>query len=359
MSCTMNAQYTHGPQTFSGPYPMLIQTPQSFPHDPRASPTPSKDKKYIKYHGGMAQNQKVVERHIPGAAHIEFIASHAVVYEFVPSTKGWLKSGVEGTLFIVSKDLKKVHGEFQATDYAVFVMNRSGLDNFIMDIGKAEIDIVDDIIVLMDKDHVTTFGDMIEGQEDGPLVCGIWVFADPEGSTAGDRKAAQEHVLKLKNELEYHNLAPLEVGQDLTGLDYRLGRWFHFDHPTNQKKGRSSSHLSESSSSEVEPPPQSLAEYNLETRKNNLRCRIWWDAVDSAPKREEIEGNIADLKARMERLQEELVIEQEGLSLLDRQNRPAFLSAAPNFIGHTYLPFPWEREQMALALQWKLMGIEW
>ena len=228
----MNPLYTSGPETFAGPYPMLVETPRTFAHDPQASPTLSKDGQFMQYTGGMNQNEKVIRGYIPDAARIEFVASHAVVYEFVPESKGWIKSGVEGSLFIISKALRDIGGKLQATEYAVFVMNRQGLDNFEMNISQTEIDCVDAIIVLMDKDHVTAFGDMNEGLEN-PQVCGIWVFADPDSSTAGDRDAVYSKLKEFKQELDFNVLAPLKVGPDSHGLDFSLGSWFHSPNQDN------------------------------------------------------------------------------------------------------------------------------
>ena len=143
-------------------------------------------------------NLSVLQRHLPNTHSIIRIAPFAVVYLFNPEREGWEKSGVEGSLFIVRTDGGRGEG------YAVFVLNRRGLENFILRLEKADqVEVTEDYIIL----------------QDGETVHGLWVFEEAEGSTQGIRKEIGQMMLECAQRAEFMGQTGGEVVQ---GQDYGL-----------------------------------------------------------------------------------------------------------------------------------------
>ena len=84
-----------------------------------------------------ALNLKVLRRLVPTIDSILFQAQYAVIYTYSSISESWEKSGKEGTLFIVhetphpSPDNNHT-SEPNTNDHALVVLNRRGMDNFIM-----------------------------------------------------------------------------------------------------------------------------------------------------------------------------------------------------------------------------------
>ncbi|KAL2053330.1 hypothetical protein ABVK25_006324 [Lepraria finkii] len=145
-----------------------------------------------------------VRRHLPTTHSIIRIAPFAVTYLFSPERKGWEKSGVEGSLFIVRTDGRGGEG------YAVVVLNRRGLENFILRLEKADqVEVTEEYIIL----------------QDGETVHGLWVFEEAEGSTQGIRKEIGQTILECAKRAEF-------VGQ--TGGEVVQGQDYGF---SNENKG--------------------------------------------------------------------------------------------------------------------------
>ncbi|KAI8873441.1 PH domain-like protein, partial [Ramicandelaber brevisporus] len=75
-----------------------------------------------------AANLQVLRRLDSSIAKIHATSSHAVVYRFDQSAGNgsWVKYNVEGVLFIIERNTVNA----SLPKYALFVMNRAGLDNF-------------------------------------------------------------------------------------------------------------------------------------------------------------------------------------------------------------------------------------
>ncbi|WQF90014.1 Putative mRNA-decapping enzyme subunit 1, PH-like domain superfamily [Colletotrichum destructivum] len=115
-------------------------------------------------------NLSVLRRYLPSINSTLSIAANAVVYTFNPSLPGWDKTGIEGTYFLCMQD--PAPGAGPATPRAcIFVLNRRGLENVILDlVDVADFEVVDEIYIFR----------LRGGEEDGSKVMGIWIHADKD-----------------------------------------------------------------------------------------------------------------------------------------------------------------------------------
>jgi hypothetical protein len=126
-------------------------------------------------------NMAVLARHYPSITTILSIAPYAVLYTFSPSTQAWEKSGIEGTLFVCAQH----HDALGAEHFSVVILNRRGLENF-----EAELRSSDDIEVT--DEYVILKG---EGDE-GPIIYGLWIFAEPPPSSTSDCRIVNAAVIQ-------------------------------------------------------------------------------------------------------------------------------------------------------------------
>jgi hypothetical protein len=126
-------------------------------------------------------NIAVLHRHYPSITTILSIAPYAVLYLFSPTNQQWEKSGVEGTLFVCAQELDALGAEH----FSVVILNRRGLENF-----EAELKSKDDIEIT--EDYVILKG---EGEE-GPIIFGLWIFAEPPPSSTADCRVANAAVIQ-------------------------------------------------------------------------------------------------------------------------------------------------------------------
>ena len=133
-------------------------------------------------------NLSVLQRHLPSTQSIEKIAPYAVVYLFSIEREGWEKSGVEGSLFIVRTYEEGREG------YAVVVLNRRGLDNFVLTLKREDqVDVTEEYLILQDA------GEEGEGEQ---KAYGLWVFQEAEGSTRGTRAEVGDLITELARRTE-------------------------------------------------------------------------------------------------------------------------------------------------------------
>ncbi len=133
-------------------------------------------------------NLSVLQRHLPSTVSIEYLASYSVVYIYSTTTNAWEKSGIEGTLFVV-----KLHDE----RYAVVVLNRRGLENFILHLESAEkVDVTEEYIILEGNGA----DDLGNGDADEQKVYGLWIFEEEQGSTKGSREACGRCIVECAEE---------------------------------------------------------------------------------------------------------------------------------------------------------------
>ncbi|KAL9067999.1 MAG: hypothetical protein Q9161_006522 [Pseudevernia consocians] len=131
-------------------------------------------------------NLSVLQAHMPDIIGIKFTAPYAVVYKFSTTAHAWEKTGVEGTVFVVESD---VHG------YAVVVLNRRGLDNFVLHLKSLDdIDVTPEYVILQAEQKNDS------GIEE--VAFGLWVFEEQQGSTNGVRQAFGRCVLECASMID-------------------------------------------------------------------------------------------------------------------------------------------------------------
>ncbi|KAF9871741.1 Dcp1-like decapping family protein [Colletotrichum karsti] len=117
-------------------------------------------------------NLSVLRRYLPSINATLSIAANAVVYTFNPSLPGWDKTGIEGTYFLCMQDPPP--GAPAAARACIFVLNRRGLENVILDLGDvADFEVMDEIYIFRLKQEGRT-------EETENKVVGIWIHADKE-----------------------------------------------------------------------------------------------------------------------------------------------------------------------------------
>ncbi|EFQ25902.1 Dcp1-like decapping family protein [Colletotrichum graminicola] len=120
-------------------------------------------------------NLSVLRRYLPSINSTLSIAANAVVYTFNPSLPGWDKTGIEGTYFLCMQD--PASAAVPAVPRAcIFVLNRRGLENVILDLADvADFEVVDEIYIFRLRG---AGGDEDEGSHN--KVMGIWIHADKD-----------------------------------------------------------------------------------------------------------------------------------------------------------------------------------
>lgn len=128
-------------------------------------------------------NLSVLRRYLPSIRSIVSIAANAVVYIISPTTQTWEKSGVEGTLFVCEQEPVTVSGHLMPRA-CVFVLNRRGLDNLVVELCMAtECEVTDELITfnVEGTDHTAvTDSDVDPGSEENRRVIGLWIHADQD-----------------------------------------------------------------------------------------------------------------------------------------------------------------------------------
>ncbi len=107
-------------------------------------------------------NLSVLRRYRPSIQAILSQAANAVVYTFSADDQEWHKHGVEGTMFVCQQDPLTMPNGQAIPQSCVFVINRRGLTNLIVDlINVSHCEVAGDLIILKLED-----GQRIEGFED-------------------------------------------------------------------------------------------------------------------------------------------------------------------------------------------------
>lgn len=131
-------------------------------------------------------NLSVIQRHYPSITSCQSIAAYAVIYTFSSTAQSWEKSGCEGTLFLVT--LAPDHTARER--FAVIVLNRRGLDNFVLELrNEDEIQVTDAFVILQGDEEA-------EEESEGKLVYGVWIFCEEGTSTEGVRQHIAETMVE-------------------------------------------------------------------------------------------------------------------------------------------------------------------
>ncbi|GJN82998.1 Dcp1-like decapping [Purpureocillium lilacinum] len=115
-------------------------------------------------------NLSVLQRYLPSIQGILSIAANAVIYTFDSSSESWDKSGIEGTLFVCAQSPAPEDASHHPRA-CVFVLNRRGLDNLVVDLARvSHVEIAGELVILRVE----------AGWEEGDKVLGIWIHNDKD-----------------------------------------------------------------------------------------------------------------------------------------------------------------------------------
>ena len=156
----------------------------------------------------LALNLRVLRRHLPLTSHILYQAQYAVIYTFSPQSTGWEKSGKEGTLFIVRETPPPPRpggaAAVGSNSAALVVLNRRGMDNFVMRDWDAQVQSEGGHIILRGRvEGEAVAGGVGGGVESGGggggggegedlTVWGVWIWEEEDlESTRGKREGVE------------------------------------------------------------------------------------------------------------------------------------------------------------------------
>ncbi|OLN96706.1 mRNA-decapping enzyme 1B [Colletotrichum chlorophyti] len=151
-------------------------------------------------------NLSVLRRYLPSINSTLSIAANAVVYTFNPTLPGWDKTGIEGTYFLCTQD--PVPGT-PTPRACIFVLNRRGLENVILDLSDvADFEVMDEIFIFRLRGALAG--------EEGNKVMGIWIHADKDDTRVMNSALITE-MLKCVRATEEHNTAGGPTQQEELG----------------------------------------------------------------------------------------------------------------------------------------------
>lgn len=155
----------------------------------------------IPYRTNTELNLSVLQRYLPNIRSIVSIAASAVVYVITPSTLEWEKSGAEGTLFVCEQDPLIVDGH-ALPQACVFVLNRKGLDNLVIDLAKVSVcEVQDSLLIFKVEDDGSGIAGYEVGDED-PEVIGLWIHNDEDDTQQVNYGIIQESWRQIRAVLE-------------------------------------------------------------------------------------------------------------------------------------------------------------
>jgi hypothetical protein len=114
-------------------------------------------------------NLAVIQRYLPSIHTILSIAANAVIYTFDAQGQNWVKSGVEGTMFVCAQSPLPEDPQ-RRPRACVFVLNRRSLGNVMIDLARvSHVEIMGELVILK-----------VEGEWPGEeeKVLGVWVHND-------------------------------------------------------------------------------------------------------------------------------------------------------------------------------------
>ncbi|KAF2755906.1 PH domain-like protein [Pseudovirgaria hyperparasitica] len=176
-------------------------------------------------------NHSVLLRYNPSITSILAIAPYATVYAYSHSTSGWIKSGVEGTIFVC----ELTPNELGVVRYSVIVLNRRGLENFEVEVKTAESVQWEEPYIMLQDESMDENGEMV--------VHGLYVFHEDETSTEGLHlqmaKAIQECAERAdKSRAQAEVLSAAEMAKQKNGYGKEENNQLDEDEPDSVAMGR-------------------------------------------------------------------------------------------------------------------------
>lgn len=121
-------------------------------------------------------NLAALQRYQPSVRAILGIAANAVIYAIHSASGEWIKSGIEGTMFVCAQAPLPDDPE-QRPRACVFVLNRRGLDNVVIDLARvSRAEDGGELIFLMVEGA--------DGSEEPDKVLGLWIHNEKEDTRA-------------------------------------------------------------------------------------------------------------------------------------------------------------------------------
>jgi hypothetical protein len=153
-----------------------------------------------------------------------------VVYSFSAATQNWDKSGVEGTLFVCEQE-PQLALPAPRPRACVFVLNRRGLNNLIVDLTRASACEVSGELIMFnvpDEAHTGLASGAGEDEDaaaaaagEGTGVIGVWIHADEDDTRDVNAAIIQETWRQVRpdddaeheDEHESHHSSPAHAEQ--------------------------------------------------------------------------------------------------------------------------------------------------
>lgn len=145
-------------------------------------------------------NLLVLQRHNPSIASILSLAPYSVVYIFSPTTRGWEKMKVEGTMFVC----QLTQGSLGEDRYSVFVLNRSGLQNFELPLTESEnVELTETYVILKADEAIEgergtngIAGGGQNGNSPDVRIYGIWIYQEPPPNSTADARTINADLIR-------------------------------------------------------------------------------------------------------------------------------------------------------------------
>ncbi|KAK7539108.1 hypothetical protein IWX49DRAFT_503648 [Phyllosticta citricarpa] len=154
-------------------------------------------------------NLSVLRRQDPNITGILSIAPYVVLYHISVETSTWEKSGIEGTMFVV----QLTNSEIGSTRYAVVILNRRSLDNFIAELKTPEdVEVTEDFVIL----------NVPNQNEADSQFFGLWIFSEPSpSSTAEAREINARMIQECARMAETSRKAMQHLNPDFASSDHQ------------------------------------------------------------------------------------------------------------------------------------------
>lgn len=161
-------------------------------------------------------NLSVLRRYLPSIRTILSIAANAVVYTIPDGSEQWEKTGIEGTTFVCAQ-APAPEDASQNPRACVFVLNRRGLDNVVVDLATVtHVEMNQELLIL----RVAA----ADGEGSGSRWLGLWIHND-QAETRNVNFAMVQEAWKIARANSTTALAEgqgAEVGPAMQAMGRRL-----------------------------------------------------------------------------------------------------------------------------------------
>ncbi|RYP40877.1 hypothetical protein DL767_001358 [Monosporascus sp. MG133] len=154
-------------------------------------------------------NLSVLKRYLPSISHILSVAANAVVFTFSLDNMAWEKANIEGPMFVCSQGSAAADGEWGHDGGCVFVLNRKGLDNLILDLTTvSKHETQNDLLIFRVE----------EGSADDKVV-GLWIHPETEETRPTNAALINQVWSSARTAKEQREAVGLGGGPQAAGTD--------------------------------------------------------------------------------------------------------------------------------------------